>query len=79
MQLKNSGFYCRSTGHMKRDRGKNLVKWTNCGKTGYYSRTSKEWQSIRGGGDRNKGDGRVAELEKSMADLTEKICKVLFL
>jgi len=35
--------------------------------------------SNKGGGDGKKGDERVAELEKTVADLTEKLNKVVII
>jgi len=45
----------------------------NCGKSGLYLQDCRSKQSNKGVGDRNKGGGRVMNLEKTVADLTEKL------
>ena len=43
----------------------------NCGKSGLYLLDCRSKQSKKGEGDRNKEGGRVMNLEKTVADLTE--------
>ena len=83
MQSEDICYFCKQPSHQMRSckkyeewRKKNPpsnVSYFNCRN---YSRSCKDRQSNWGRSDGNRGGGRVADLEKTVADLTDKLNKV---